>query len=73
MCSAATCRRCGKTTWAGCGQHVKQVMAGVPAKQRCTCEADKARAASEAAEVKTGRRAARQQAGGGLLRTLFRR
>ncbi|NIH69181.1 hypothetical protein [Modestobacter marinus] len=23
------------TTWAGCGQHVDQVMAGVPAAQQC--------------------------------------
>lgn len=35
MCRSVTCRTCGKTTWAGCGQHVDQVMAGVPAAQRC--------------------------------------
>lgn len=35
MCSAVTCRTCGKTTWAGCGQHVDQVMKGVPQSQRC--------------------------------------
>ncbi|SCX60611.1 hypothetical protein SAMN03159343_4127 [Klenkia marina] len=35
MCRAATCRTCGKTTWAGCGQHVDQVMRGVPTAQRC--------------------------------------
>lgn len=35
MCSAITCRKCGKTTWAGCGQHVDQVMRGVPRNQRC--------------------------------------
>jgi hypothetical protein len=35
MCRAVTCRKCGKTTWAGCGQHVKQVMARVPPSQRC--------------------------------------
>jgi hypothetical protein len=35
MCQAVTCRRCGKTTWAGCGQHVDQVMRKVPASQRC--------------------------------------
>ena len=27
MCRQAKCRVCGKTTWAGCGQHVDQVMA----------------------------------------------
>ncbi len=35
MCRAVTCSKCGKTTWAGCGQHVDQVMADVPASQRC--------------------------------------
>ncbi|WP_344674136.1 hypothetical protein [Microbacterium dextranolyticum] len=30
-----TCTTCGKTTWAGCGQHVDQVMRNVPAAQRC--------------------------------------
>jgi hypothetical protein len=35
MCRAVTCKKCGKTTWAGCGQHVRQVLAGVPAAQRC--------------------------------------
>jgi hypothetical protein len=35
MCRPATCKSCGKTTWAGCGQHVDQVMAGVPRADRC--------------------------------------
>ena len=35
MCRAVNCKTCGKTTWAGCGQHVDQVMRGVPAAQRC--------------------------------------
>ena len=35
MCRAVICRTCGKTTWAGCGQHVSQVLAGVPTAQRC--------------------------------------
>lgn len=35
MCSPATCRVCGKTTWSGCGQHVAQVKARVPAGQWC--------------------------------------
>ena len=30
MCYAVTCKKCGKTTWSGCGQHVDQVMRGVP-------------------------------------------
>jgi hypothetical protein len=37
MCSPVACRHCGKTTWAGCGMHVDEVMSAVPAKQRCTC------------------------------------
>jgi hypothetical protein len=35
MCRAVTCRACGKTTWAGCGQHVDQVMRSVPVADRC--------------------------------------
>lgn len=35
MCYAVTCKTCGRTTWSGCGQHVDQVMAGVPRAQRC--------------------------------------
>ena len=35
MCRSTTCRTCGKTTWAGCGQHVEQVMARVPRAVRC--------------------------------------
>lgn len=33
------CTRCEKASWAGCGQHVNQVLAGVPKKQRCRCTA----------------------------------
>lgn len=36
MCRPTRCRTCGKTTWAGCGQHVAQVRAGVPAAQWCS-------------------------------------
>lgn len=35
MCRATKCRTCGKTTWAGCGQHVAMVKAGVPAAEWC--------------------------------------
>ena len=37
MCSPAPCFSCGKTTWAGCGMHVDQVMVHVPADARCSC------------------------------------
>jgi hypothetical protein len=35
MCRAVTCSKCAKVTWAGCGQHVDQVLKGIPASQRC--------------------------------------
>ncbi|WP_091941400.1 hypothetical protein [Trujillonella endophytica] len=35
MCRAVACSTCGRTTWAGCGQHVDQVMSRVPDGQRC--------------------------------------
>lgn len=35
MCRAVTCKVCGRTTWAGCGQHIESVKAGVPAAQWC--------------------------------------
>ena len=48
MCRPADCSTCGKTTWAGCGQHVHQVMARVPAAQQCTCRSDDADGAASA-------------------------
>lgn len=35
MCRATKCRTCGKTTWAGCGQHVAMVKMSVPASEWC--------------------------------------
>ncbi len=35
MCRAVKCRTCGKTTWTGCGRHVEEVRASVPASQWC--------------------------------------
>jgi hypothetical protein len=35
MCRPVRCKTCGKTTWSGCGQHVAQVKASVPAAQWC--------------------------------------
>jgi len=48
MCRPTTCRRCSKATWAGCGQHVNQVMRHVTADQRCTCTSADRSAAREA-------------------------
>lgn len=35
MCRAVTCKTCGKTTWAGCGEHVDDVMREVARAERC--------------------------------------
>ncbi|MDF9279029.1 hypothetical protein P4U43_14660 [Arthrobacter sp. EH-1B-1] len=37
MCRTTTCMYCRRTTWSGCGNHVDQVMRGVPNSERCTC------------------------------------
>ncbi len=37
MCSRVNCRKCGKVTYSGCGQHLDQVFAGVPQNKRCDC------------------------------------
>jgi hypothetical protein len=37
MCQRVTCRKCGKPTYAGCGQHVEQVLGDVPVSNRCHC------------------------------------
>lgn len=50
MCRQVTCRKCGKPTWAGCGQHVDQVMRGVPKAQRCSCGQARAKTPTAAAE-----------------------
>lgn len=39
MCATVTCNNCGKATWAGCGQHIEEALEGIPAEQRCTCDA----------------------------------
>jgi hypothetical protein len=35
MCSQVKCRKCGKATWSGCGEHIEQALAGIPKNQRC--------------------------------------
>ncbi|MDO4791514.1 MAG: hypothetical protein Q3999_03410 [Buchananella hordeovulneris] len=35
MCRRVTCGKCGKATWAGCGQHIEMALAGVPKADRC--------------------------------------
>ncbi|GAA3690230.1 hypothetical protein FB459_0360 [Yimella lutea] len=43
MCRPVKCKQCGRTTWAGCGQHVDQVKRAVPAGQWCAGHADASR------------------------------
>lgn len=33
------CSSCGKVTWAGCGDHIEEALAGVPEDRLCTCDA----------------------------------
>jgi hypothetical protein len=61
MCRPVRCKTCGKTTWAGCGQHVSQIKAGVPAQQWCNGQ-------HTAAEKQQA-----QGSGGGFLSRLFGR
>ena len=35
--SSVTCKKCGKSSWKGCGAHVEQVLGDVPTDQRCQC------------------------------------
>jgi hypothetical protein len=37
MCSRTTCKKCGKATWKGCGNHIEQALMGVPKSERCSC------------------------------------
>jgi hypothetical protein len=54
MCSKTTCRKCGKATWAGCGNHIDQALAGVPKNQRCTCREEAAAAKAAGASSSGG-------------------
>ncbi|MEV7216943.1 hypothetical protein AB0O31_28110 [Kitasatospora cineracea] len=54
MCRRVTCKSCGKPTFAGCGMHVDQVLAGVPKAQRCSCAADAKAAKAAKAAGKAG-------------------
>ncbi|MEO6827594.1 MAG: hypothetical protein ABI255_00915 [Microbacteriaceae bacterium] len=52
MCRAVKCRVCGKTTWAGCGEHVQMVKRSVPVGQ--WCDGNHTQAQIEAAKVSQG-------------------
>ncbi len=40
MCRPATCNKCTKTTWQGCGEHIDAVMVNVPQQDQCVCAPD---------------------------------
>ena len=50
MCRPVTCKKCQKTTWAGCGQHIAQVKARVPKDQWCGGHAKEAAPAGGSSE-----------------------
>lgn len=56
MCRSVTCKTCGLASWTGCGQHVEQVMAGVPETKRCQGHPTQARAAGGLRSRLFGRR-----------------
>ncbi|QBF47475.1 hypothetical protein EXU32_15185 [Janibacter limosus] len=37
VCRPVRCQQCGKTTWSGCGEHVADVRAQIPAANWCQC------------------------------------
>lgn len=51
MCRPAKCKICSKTTWAGCGQHIDQVMADVPRGERCPGHSDSEKLAASNSSV----------------------
>lgn len=40
MCRAVTCKKCGKPSRRGCGDHVGQVLGEVVSNQRCLCRTE---------------------------------
>ena len=62
MCRAVRCKTCGKTSCSGCGQHISQVKAGVPAGQWCSGKHSPAEKSAGA-----------DKSGGGFFTKLFSR
>lgn len=62
MCRRVHCRECGRPTFAGCGQHIEQVLGDVPALERCRCR--------EAKPPSTGRSAAAPSSLGWIKKVL---
>lgn len=66
MCKRIDCSKCGKPTFAGCGQHIEQVLGDVPKEQRCSCSAQSAQSTKAASAG-----GAAPSSGGGLFSRLF--
>ena len=51
MCTRVRCKKCGSPTYAGCGEHIEQVLGDVPRADRCHCreQAAAAKAAKKSA------------------------
>ncbi|RRD61530.1 hypothetical protein [Leucobacter sp. OH1287] len=78
MCRPVTCRKCQKTTWAGCGQHISSVKASVPPGQWCTCGSGKGGSGAKANSAGTKANSASGKADGdsqsqGFFSRLFSR
>jgi hypothetical protein len=54
MCRRVECSKCGRPSYAGCGAHVEQVLAGVPTAERCHCRENDAKKAGAQPEARTG-------------------
>jgi hypothetical protein len=63
MCRRVDCPTCGRPTFAGCGQHIEQVLGNIPPADRCRCR-------EEGAKPDKGK-AEKAAAPGSWLRTLL--
>lgn len=52
MCRRVQCSTCGRSTFAGCGMHVEQVLGGVPKTDRCVCNEANAKVPNAASAAK---------------------
>lgn len=53
MCRRVECSTCGRPTFAGCGQHIEQVLGDVPPAQRCRCSEEKRASEKNTATTKS--------------------
>lgn len=37
VCTKVQCRKCGKATYLGCGEHVEEALFGTALSERCIC------------------------------------